>query len=87
MVVKVKKVFGYSKALLLCLFLLIFTNISFAQSSSGGNGPGSGGFSPPNDLPVNDGVVYLLIVGFILGGYTIYRKFMPKKLNTEAFAS
>lgn len=67
----------------LVITIFLFTSFSFAQGNSGGsNGVGPPFPCPPNNpvcggqpgLPIDGGVIWLVIAGAVLGVYKIYRK-------------
>jgi hypothetical protein len=67
----------------LFILFLVASPLFISTSKAGGMGPGGGGSGgnpcggifPPCPVPLNNGVILLLIAGGAYGGYKLYTKF------------
>ncbi|MDB5013496.1 MAG: hypothetical protein JWQ25_1698 [Daejeonella sp.] len=68
------------RSLFVFVVSLLLTVPSYAGNGNGNNGNGNGNGGPAASLPINEGILFLLIAGTVIG-ITVMKKTASKKVE------
>lgn len=63
-----------NKILLTIFFMFFFVFVGYSQDPDEPGGIGTGTPPPPNGLPIDGGISYLVIAGAVFGAYKLRKK-------------